>query len=66
MWSMQGARRHEIPRAKKAIKKSIEEATLEMWNEKVENFTRQGDFTNLLIHEKENVGGGQIARGKSK
>ena len=45
----------EIPRAKKDIKKSIEAATLEMWNQKVENLTMQGDFTNLLIHEKENV-----------
>ena len=26
-----------------------------MWNQKVENLTMQGDFTNLLIHEKENV-----------
>ena len=49
------ARRHEIPRAKKAIKKSIQEETLETWNQKVERLTMQGDFTNLLIQEKENV-----------
>ena len=49
------ARRHEIPRAKKAIKKSIEEETLQTWNTKVQKLTMQGDFVNLLIQEKENV-----------
>ena len=41
------ARRHAIPRAKKAIKKSIEEETLDTWNKKVEKITMQGDFTNV-------------------
>ena len=52
---MEHAIRHEIPRAKKAIKKSIQEETLETWNQKIEKLTMQGDFTNLLIQEKENV-----------
>ena len=49
------ARRHEIPRAQKAIKKSIEEEILKTWNTKVEKLTMQGGFVNLLIQEKENV-----------
>ena len=49
------ARRHEIPRAKKAIKKSVEEEILQTWNTKVQDLTMQGDFANLLIEEKENV-----------
>ena len=49
------ARRHAIPRAKMAIKKSIEEETLDVWNKKVQQLTMQGDFTNLLIQEKENI-----------
>ena len=47
--------RSEIPRAKKAIKQSIQEQTLELWNSKVERLTMQGDFAKLLIEEKENV-----------
>ena len=47
--------RSEIPRAKKAIKQSIQEFTLEQWNSKVEKLVMQGDFTKLLIEEKENV-----------
>ena len=49
------ARRREIPRAKKAIKKSVEEEILQTWNTKVQDLTMQGDFANLLIEEKENV-----------
>ena len=49
------ARRHAIPRAKIAIKKSIEEEILDAWNKRVQQLTMQGDFTNLLIQEKENV-----------
>ena len=45
--NVEHARRHEIPRAKKAIKKSIEEETLDTWNKKVEKITMQGDFTNV-------------------
>ena len=52
---VESARRHEIPRAKKAIKTSIEEEILDIWNKKVEKLTMQGDFTNILIQEKENV-----------
>ena len=49
------SRRHEIPKAKEAIKKSIQEETLQIWNNKVEHLTMQGDFLKLLIEEKENV-----------
>jgi hypothetical protein len=47
--------RSEMPRAKKATKQSIQEFTLQMWNSKVEKLVMQGDFTKLLIEEKENV-----------
>ena len=47
--------RHEIPRAKVATKQSIQQFTIEKWNSKVEKLVMQGDFTNLLIEEKENV-----------
>ena len=49
------SRRHEIPKAKEAIKKSIQEETLQIWNNKVEHLTMQGDFLKLLIEEKESV-----------
>ena len=47
--------RHEIPKAKQATKQSIQEFTLEQWNSKVEQLVMQGDFTKLLIEEKENI-----------
>ena len=47
--------RSELPRAKKAIKQSIQEFTLEQWNSKVEKLVMQGDFTKLLIKEKEYI-----------
>ena len=47
--------RSELPRAKQAIKQSIQEQTLEVWNSKVELLTMQGDFAKLLIEEKENI-----------
>ena len=52
---VQHARRHEIPRAKAAMKLSIEEETLQLWNSKVQKLTMQGDFANILIEEKQNV-----------
>ena len=54
-FNLEVSKRLEIPRAKKAIKQSIQEQTLEVWNEKVEKLTMQGDFAKLLIEEKENV-----------
>ena len=45
----------EIPKAKLAIKKSIKDDITNLWNSKVQSLTMQGDFTNLLIEEKENV-----------
>ena len=47
--------RHEIPKAKIATKQSIREFTIEQWNTKVEKLIMQGEFTKLLIEEKENV-----------
>ena len=47
--------RHEIPKAKVATKKSIQEYTTNQWNTKVEKLIMQGDFTKLLIEEKEDV-----------
>ena len=45
----------EIPKAKLAVKKSIKDDVTNLWNSKVQSLTMQGDFTNLLIEEKENV-----------
>ena len=47
--------RHEIPKAKVATKKSIQEYTTNKWNTKVEQLIMQGEFTKLLIEEKEDV-----------
>ena len=47
--------RNEIPKAKSAIKFSIQQFTLEQWNEKVHKLVMQGDFAKLLMEEKENV-----------
>ena len=40
--------RSEIPRAKKAIKQSIQEQTLELCNSKVERLTMQGDLLQII------------------
>ena len=45
----------EIPKAKTATKKSIKDEVTNLWNEKVQSLTMQGEFTKLLIEEKENV-----------
>ena len=45
----------EIPKAKTATKKSIKDELTNLWNEKVQSLTMQGEFTKLLIEEKENV-----------
>ena len=49
------SRQIEIPRAKEAIKKSVTEDILELWNNKVNNLTMQGEFTKLLIEEQNAV-----------
>ena len=54
-FDVESSRKTEIPRAKAAMKNSIEEETLETWNQKVGKLTMQGDFAKLLIEEKENV-----------
>ena len=46
------SRNIEIPKAKVAVKKSISEDILDIWNEKVQKLTMQGDFASLLIEEK--------------
>ena len=42
-------------KAKKAVTKSVQELTLDHWNETVEELTMQGQFAQLLIDEKANV-----------
>ena len=54
-FDLECSRRIEIPKAKKAVKETIQEQTLKFWNSKVEKLTMQGDFAKLLIEEKENV-----------
>ena len=54
-FNIECSRRMEIPKAKQAMKESIEKQTLHVWNNKVEKLTMQGDFARLLIEEKENV-----------
>ena len=54
-FSVAASVRSEIPRAKLAIKKSVQEQTLESWNSKVEKLTMQGEFAKLLIDEQENI-----------
>ena len=53
--SVEDSRRTEIPKAKKAVNKTIQEQTLQHWNEKVKSLTMQGEFTQLLVDEEENV-----------
>ena len=44
-----------INKAKKAVKETLKEESLKLWNEKVPKLVMQGDFINLLSEEKENV-----------
>ena len=44
-----------INKAKKEIKKSIQEETKAMWNNKVKKLTLQGEFASLLIEENTNI-----------
>ena len=41
--------------ARKAVKDTLKEESLKLWNEKVGKLVMQGDFINLLSEEKENV-----------
>ena len=47
--------KHKIRKAKIAVKRSINEEVKEKWNNCVKKLTLQGDFTKLLIEEKESV-----------
>ena len=49
------SRRNELYKAKKPTKQCIQEQTLQLWNSKVEKLTMQGDLSQLLIEEKENI-----------
>ena len=62
-WNITSSLRHEIPKAKKAIKQSINQEILETWNEKVSKLTVQGEFVKLLIEEQESITWQSIARG---
>ena len=50
-----GATKKNMNLAKKAYKQSIQEDILEKWNNKVKQLTLQGEFTKLLIEEKNSV-----------
>ena len=47
--------KHKINKAKLAVKRSIKEEVKEKWNNNVRQLTLQGEFTKLLIEEKESV-----------
>ena len=57
------SRRTELYKAKKATKQCIQEQTLQLWNSKVEKLTMQGDLSQLLIEEKENISCKKHAQG---
>ena len=44
-----------VKAAKKAMKSSVKQETIQYWNTRVKKLTFQGDFVKLLIEEKENV-----------
>lgn len=44
-----------LPKAKKLVIKSVKEVVLDHWNTKVKQLTMQGQFTQLLADQKENV-----------
>ena len=52
-----------MPKAKKAIKQSINQEVLDTWNKKVHKLTVQGEFTKLLIEEEESVTWQSLIRG---
>ena len=54
-WNVESSRRHEIPKAKKAIKETVNQEVLTTWNDKVSKLTVQGEFTKLLIEERQSV-----------
>ena len=62
-WNYESSLRHEIPKAKAAIKQSVNQDILSAWNEKVSKLTMQGEFTQLLIEEEESVTWQSIVRG---
>ena len=60
---MTSAIRKEMPKAKKAIRKTINQEIKEVWDNKVSKLLVQGEFTKLLIEEKESVTWQSIVRG---
>ena len=62
-WNYESSLRHEIPKAKVAIKQSVSQDILTAWNDKVSKLTMQGEFTQLLIEEEESVTWQSIVRG---
>ena len=62
-WNYESSMRHEIPKAKAAIKQSVNQDILTAWNDKVSKLTMQGEFTQLLIEEEESVTWQSIVRG---
>ena len=59
-WNVTSSLRHDIPKAKKAIKPSINEEIMETWNDKVSKLTVQGEFVKLLIEEQESLPGSPL------
>jgi hypothetical protein len=55
--------RKEMHKAKKAIRKTINQEIKEAWDNKVSKLLMQGEFTKLLIEEKESVTWQSIVRG---
>jgi hypothetical protein len=51
-----------ITKAKKEVKKSVQNEVKDKWDKKVQKLVMQGNFTQLLIEEKENVTWQSIAR----
>ena len=62
-WNVTSSVIHEMPKAKKAIKQSINQEVLDTWNKKVHKLTVQGEFTKLLIEEEESVTWQSLIRG---
>ena len=48
-------KRKQLIKGKKAMKNSIKEETLNIWNTKVKKLTFQGKFVDLVIEEQENI-----------
>ena len=62
-WNTTSSLRTELPKAKLAVKKSVNEEILETWNNKVQKLLVQGEFTKLLIEQEESVTWQSIIRG---